>query len=263
MISLKKYLKVWGLMTRNAFETALMNRKAAVILIAGKTIRFGFFLVFLILLTEKTQSLAGYSLDEVVFLFLTFNFVDMTTQLFLRGIYLFRGKIVSGSFDFILLKPLNPLFMTLFSQTDVFDLATWLPLTIFMIYFALNRLEVTIGGLLLYLFLIGNSLVLALAIHILVAAIGILTTEVDHTIMIFRDFANMGKVPIEIYAPGVRVLLTFVLPVAILTNWPAKGFLGVLTWQMILYSVILTAVLFLASLKCWRYALSQYSSASS
>lgn len=260
---LRKYFRVWWVYTRNSFEVALVDRRAVVFLLAGKIIRFGFFLMFLILLTEETRTLAGYSLDEVVFLFLTFNFVDVTSQLFLRGIYYFRQKIVSGAFDFDLGKPLSPIFSTLFSRTDVLDLMTWVPLTAYMLYFAASRLEASLAEALVYLILIVNSLILALAFHLLVASVGVLTTEVDHTIWIYRDLVNMGRVPVEIYAPGIRALLTFVVPVSILMNWPAKALYGFLSWPAIWGAVIITGVVFWGSLKVWRYALSQYASASS
>ena len=90
MKTLGKYLKVWMRTTLAVFSADLSNRFAASIFIIGKVLRFLFFLGFLYLLVGKTKVLAGFSLYQVVFFFLTFNLIDVTAQLFLRGVYHFR-----------------------------------------------------------------------------------------------------------------------------------------------------------------------------
>lgn len=52
--------------------------------ILPKNIFFVFFLIFLLLLVGKTRVLGGYTIWQVVFFFLTFNFLDTLTQLLYR-----------------------------------------------------------------------------------------------------------------------------------------------------------------------------------
>ena len=98
---MKKYITLWLITTGRATQVALASRLGAVLFTLGKILRFLFFLIFLILLTTRTKSLAGYSLWQVIFVFLTFNLVDILAQFFLREVYRFRSQIVSGSFDYI------------------------------------------------------------------------------------------------------------------------------------------------------------------
>lgn len=108
-----------------------------------------------------------------------------------------------------------------------------------------------------------NSLVLATAFHIIVLAIGILTTAVDHTIMIYRDITSMGRVPTDIYKEPLKSIVTFILPVGILMTFPAKAMMGLLSFWGIIISISISVVVFYLSLTLWRYALTKYSSASS
>lgn len=262
--SLKKYLKVWYLMTTASFSSFLISRFAAVVLLSGKLLRFLFFLFFLYLLVGKTKTLGGYTLNQVVFFFLTFNLVDILIQLFLRGIYRFRPLVVSGNLDLILVRPINTLFRSLVCWTDLLDFITIVPLIIYLIIFlAQGQVAFSPIGILLYLLLILNAFILALAIHIIVAGVGVITYEVDNAIWLYRDISSMGRIPIDVYMEPVRSLLTFVLPVSVLMTFPAKALMGLLSWQWVVFSFLISGIFLWVSLRFWKYALTQYSSASS
>src|SRR3990167_5762896 len=110
---MKKYLKVWWIFVVNSFQSQLVVRWAAAMFLIGKILRFGIFLFFIMVLVDKTSALAGYNLTETILFYLTFNFIDTASQLLFREVYRFRPTIVSGAFDFTLIKPLNPLFRSL------------------------------------------------------------------------------------------------------------------------------------------------------
>lgn len=264
MRKIEKYLKIWWKMTMLSFNVSLSNRFAAVLFLTGKFLRFFFFLGFLILLVSRTNTLAGYNLPQVVFFFLTFSLVDIVAQLFLRGVYIFRPLVVRGDFDLVLVKPVNPLFRVLASGADVLDLITFIPLMGYIIFFlASGQLTITFFGIILYLFLLICSFLISLSLHILVLAVGILTTEVDHLIWIYRDLTGTGRVPVDIYREWLRNFLTFVVPVGVLMTFPAKALMGLLSLQMVIYSFILAASFLFLSLRFWNFALKRYSSASS
>lgn len=260
----KKYLRVWWKTTLFVFSADLANRGAAGLLLVGKLLRFLFFLGFLILLTTRTKTLAGYNLSQVVFFFLTFNLVDITVQFLLRGIYHFRPLIIKGNFDFYLTKPLNPLFQSLTSHTDILDLITLVPLILYLIFFlASGKLIATLTGIFLYCLLVFNAFLIALAFHIVVLAIGILTAEVDHLIWIYRDLTGTGRIPVDIYRPPLRAFLTFIIPVGMMMTFPAKALMGLLQPWLVIFSLIFAGLFLYLALRFWHFALKRYTSASS
>src|SRR3989344_1020735 len=230
----KTYSKYWLKTSALTLQSLLATRLSSFLFLAGKFVRFFFFLAFLFVLKDRLGTIAGYSLDQVIIFFLVYNLFDLFGQFFYRGIYWFREEIVSGSFDFTLAKPLNPLFQILTAHTDFLDLP-----------------------------LLLAAVIIVTAIHIAVAAVGVITTEVDHTIWIFRDLASMGRVPIDIYVESVRAFLTFVVPIALVFTFPAKALLGFLTPVTIAGVLAASVFIWWLSLKFWHYALTQYSSASS
>lgn len=258
-----KYLKIWWFYAVNSFQTQLVVRWALVVFLLGKLLRFGIFTFFIIILVDKTKALAGYSLDETIFFFLTFNLVDVAAQLLFREVYRFRPAVVSGTFDFYLVKPYNALFRSLTAGPDLLDLITFFPLLGAIIYF-MNRLQITsLENISLYILLVGVGFIIALSFHILVLSLAVITTEIDHAVMMYRDITAMGRFPVDIYREPIRGLVTFALPVGIMMSFPVKGILGLLSPALIIYALVFSLAFFYLSLKVWGYALRQYSSASS
>lgn len=241
-----------------------MTRWGGFVFLIGKIVRFLFFFVFIFSVLSRTGSLVGYSKEQVILFFLVFNLVDISTQALFRGVYQFRRLVIEGDYDFDLLRPLPSYFRPIFGWTDILDIITLIPLGIYFYLFIIkNNLFVGPSSVLMFVLLFANSLVLGFALHLAVCAVCVLTTEIDHLIWIYRDLTNTGRFPTDIYGKGVRFFLTFGLPVVILMTVPAKALLGLLTWQGVALSIVVTAVFFLLAWKFWRYALLRYSSASS
>lgn len=260
---LKKYLTAWWFLTKLTTQSAFESRFGAIVFLVGKILRFAFFLLFLYLLVTQTEALVGYNLWQVLFFFATFNLVDTIPQFFLREVYRFRHQVVSGNFDFVLTKPLSPLFRSLFGGSDVLDLSIMI-LSVGLLIFSGTKIgEVTLISTATFLILIINALLLALAFHIFVLGIGILTTEVDNTILLYRDLTQMGRVPVDIYREPVRSIITFVIPVGIMMTFPAKALMGLLSAQFVAASVGISLVVFYLALRFWGYCLKHYQSASS
>lgn len=230
----------------------------------GKVIRFFSFIIILLLIKQNTNSLAGYSINEVLIFFLTFNFIDLVSQMFLRGVYSLSGKVRSGEFDFFLCRPVNPLFRSLAGSPDFNDIILFIPLTAFSAWYIVQSIPtLTWQHILLYVIFLCNGLLISVAFHILVLCVGVISAEVDNTIMFYRDLTQMGRFPIEMYKEPLRSLITFIIPIGIMISTPAKVLLGFGTTQMFIISTGIGIGIFILSLHAWNAALKKYTSASS
>ena len=259
---LKYYAKIWLIMSKNAFMAMLSNKGAFFIFLTGKIIRFFFFVIFLVFFVQEAGGVVGYSTQQMLFIFLTFNLIDVIGQFMFREVYRFRPLLVTGDFDLILAKPANALFRVLMGGADIIDLVTIPPLLLAVIIVG-ARLNPTPTDIVLYIILIVNGLIIVTAFHIAVIAMGILTMEIDHSIMIFRDMLNLGKFPVEIYRQPLRAILTFLIPVGIMITLPARAFMGMATPLGVAASFIVAALSIFVALKFWNRALKSYTSASS
>ncbi len=257
---LKLYWLYWVKISGMTFQSLLSTRLASFLFLAGKIIRISLFLVFLLAIKDRIKLLAGYNIDQLIVFFLIYNVFDLLGQIFYRGIYWYRNEIISGNFDFTLLKPLSPIFQVLVSHTDWLDIP---PLILTIIFLVFKLPAVSGAEWLLFIFMGILAMVLVTAVHILVAAIGVLTTEVDHAIWIYRDLSQMARFPVDIYIEGVRFFLNFVVPIGLIFTVPAKALFGVLSIQWIVLTLAFTLGFYALILKLWHYALKRYSSASS
>lgn len=260
---IKRYLKIWYLNTSNAVMVDVSKRFSAFFLLAGKVVRIVLFGSFLLILLSGNKQLAGYTTQQAIVFYLTFNLIDTLSQLLLRGTYYFRSLVIKGDLDYILAHPIDPLFSVLFSHTDILDFVMFWPIFLALLYFLSRLSGLSLGSYALYFFLVANGLLLAGAFHIIVLSLAITTYEVDNTLMIYRDLSSLGRVPVDLYREPVRFFITFVLPVGIMTSFPVKAILGLLDPVTVLGSVVVSVLFFIFSLFLWRRALASYSSASS
>ncbi len=256
-------LKIFWLLSIFSAKTAFQHRVGMISFIFGKIIRFAFYFFFIFFLVSKTKFLAGYSLQQTIIFFLTFNFIDTMAQLLFREVYRFRPLIVNGELDGILVKPYHPFIRVLVGGVDIMDAITLLPYLLFLIYFLFTMPQLNPVNIFLYGGFIINGMFLAAAFHIMILAIGILTTEVDNITWIYRDFTKMLSLPIDIYKEPLRTFLMFGIPIGIMMAVPVKALFGLLTPNMFIISIMVSAVFMVFSLYLWNLALKKYQSASS
>jgi len=262
--SILKYCKVWLRLGKMRFqEYYIQSRLHSLFLISGKLVRFSFFFIFIIALLTKTQTLAGFSLYQTLLFFMTFNLIDITSQFFFRSAYAIGWMINKGEVDFILTQPINSLFRIISDNIDFLDLATLAPV-IMVLGLVITRLQtpITSTNFILYILLCFNALLIAFSIHVAIIALSILTQEISSEIWIYRDLMTMTRFPIDIYSRSIQLVLTFLVPIAVMVSFPAKVLLEVLSWQWIILAFLIGAISFGVSIRFWHFALRKYSSIS-
>ena len=249
-------------MSKNSFVMVISQRLSLSVFLIGKILRFMFFFLFLFFILKGSGTLAGYSGTQVIFFFLTFNVIDVISQFLFREVYRFRPMIVNGDFDFVLVKPINALFRVLLGGADVIDLITIPPLIIATIYFG-SLLKPGLVEIILYLALLMNGFLIAAAFHIVVLSLAIITMEIDHMVMIYRDITSLGRLPVDIYKQPLQMFLTYLIPVGVMITLPAKAAMGVIAPWGVVSAFVVGIISVFISLKFWNYALTKYTSASS
>lgn len=257
-----RYLKVWSRLTINSFQTIIASRFGMLIFIFGKLFRFALALGFIYFLFSGTKDILGYGRYQTLLFVMTFYLLGSIGQMLFREVYRFRSKLISGEFDFDLIRPIHPLLRNLAGGFDLLDLLT-MPVFIYTLAMIILNLRFSSQQLALYLALFANGLLIMAAIHIVAAGFGVLTTEVDHLVMVYRDIETMGRFPVDIYREPLRQILTFVVPVGLMFTIPAKALLGLLSWQVTVAAFALGVISFWLSLRFWSYAVRKYASASS
>ncbi len=260
---MKRYVALWFRVTIQTTQVAFASRLGVTLFTFGKIVRFITFVFFLFVITSKTNSLAGYTLWQIILFFLTFNIIDVISQFLWRDVYRFRSYIVTGNFDMILTKPISPLFRALFGGSDILDLITLIPLLLFLTYVISHLGNVNAINILLYIILIINGLTIALALHIFVLSLGVITTEVDNAIWMVREILQLGRFPVKVYPHPISFMFTYILPIAALVTIPSHALMGIISVEGVILCLFFSVLFLSLSMWCWRKALKGYASASS
>ncbi len=259
---IKYYLRIWWLLNVKNIVPILSHNLTFIVFLIGKIIRFVFFGAFIYFLLSGTKTLSGYDLNQVVFFYLTFFLIDTIAGYLFREVYRFRPQLINGSFDMNLLKPMNPLFRVLLGGADAIDLITLIPL-IYLVFYYGALLSPSPINIAYYVLLVINGIVIATAFYISVLAMGIITMEIDHVVMIFRDLESLARFPVDIYKQPLQGILTYLLPIGVMITIPAKALMGLINLQGIIISFSVGILAIFLSLRFWKFALTKYTGASS
>jgi ABC-2 type transport system permease protein len=260
---MRRNFKIFWRLSINSIRTMLTHRVGVISFMAGKIIRFLVYFLFIYYLLSKTRLLAGYNLTQTAVFFLTFNFIDSFSQLLFREVYRFRPLVSTGELDGVLLKPYHPFLRVLIGGVDILDTILIFPYLALLIFFISQLSGVNFSHQVIYVGLIINALIIATGFHIIVLSLAILTTEVDHAIMIYRDFTRMVALPVDIYKEPIRSFLTFVVPVGVMMTVPVKALFGLISWSTLISSIFISFVFIVFSLQLWGKALKRYQSVGS
>jgi ABC-2 type transport system permease protein len=116
-----------------------------------------------------------------------------------------------------------------------------------------------VRGLLFYL----PALCILYSIWFLLATLTIWFVKIYNITFVLKNVLEAGRFPVHAYPGRLRMVLTFVVPVAFLTTVPARAMIGRGGPALFGVSAVLALALLLATRAFWRFALRFYTSASS
>jgi len=173
-------------------------------------------------------------------------------------------QIRSGAFDYVLLKPVDAQLLVSTSRYEpwrIFDLLGAIALCIYAFHLrgsSPSGLDLLVGVL---MFISG---VLAMyAMWIACAAASFWVVRLDNLAYLLGAIIDTGRWPVQVFRGMWRLVFTAIIPVALMTTFPAMALLGRLDVATGLLSIGGTLVMVVLSRLLWRAAIRNYTSASS
>lgn len=173
-------------------------------------------------------------------------------------------RIRSGAFDYVLLKPIDAQAMVSASRFEpwkIFDLLGALGL---MVYAFWQRGEapavadVAVGTVVFF-----AGILAMYSLWIACAAASFWVVRLDNLTYLLGSIFDTARWPVQVFRGVWRIVFTFVIPVAVMTTFPAMAILGRLDTETALATVGGSIGLLVASRLVWRAAIRSYTSASS
>jgi ABC-2 type transport system permease protein len=262
---MRRYLRLLGIFYKAALLTDLEYRANFIVnaflsLISASWSVAGVAIFFL-----HTDEIRGWRFHELMIvlgLFLTF--LGVIEMLLVPNVQDLMEHIRLGTLDFILTKPINSQFHASLRRINIWRMVDVL-LGLGVVSYGIAQLPVWPAPTQFFLFLVLClcGIIILYCLVMLLATSAFWFVQLENVMELLYTFFEAGRFPITIFPAWVRILLTFVVPVAFITTVPASVLLGRLNGTFALYSLGVTAALFMACVLFWSYAVRHYSSASS
>lgn len=262
---LMRYIRLWYIITRMQAMRLISFRFGLASYTLAKLLRMSFFLILVLSVYGSADEIVGFNKGEMLMFYAMMNAVDVFVQMiFLRGFTHLSRDIKEGSFDFVLTKPMSPLFHTAFGRFDLFDFMT-LPGVGFFLWYAFHSLGYSADP---FHIALGCTLVLvsimtAFGVLTAMASVIFYTIENENLWWLYRDMKYAARNPAEIFPRAIQIIFTFVVPIFVLVTFPARGILGLLTPWHVVWALAVALAFFAGGIVLWRRGLRMYSSASS
>jgi ABC-2 type transport system permease protein len=169
-----------------------------------------------------------------------------------------------GTLDFVLLKPVDAQFLVSsarFEPWKILDVLAGVGMCVWS-FTALGRWPAPVDLAAALLLLVSACLVLY-STWILVVSAAFWVVRLDNLAYLFMSIFDFARWPITVFRGAVRFVFTFVVPLALMTTYPAMALLGTLSPATGALAVV-GALLFAAAARAvWLRAIARYTSASS
>ncbi len=173
-------------------------------------------------------------------------------------------RIRTGEFDFVLLKPADTQFLVSTARFEPWKLVDVCG-GVGLVVYALIRLHhmPSPADILLALAMLMTAAMVLYSLWILVLATAFWVVRVDNLTFLFTSVFDAARWPVQVFRGAWRFLFTFVIPLAMMTTYPAMAILGSLDARTALYSFAGALAFSLLARLLWRSAIGHYTSASS
>jgi ABC-2 type transport system permease protein len=217
------------------------------------------------ILMSQIPDLNGWKLPEVLLIYGLLTLAKSLNHMFADNLWTIgRQYIRTGGFDRFMVRPVNPLFHLLADRFCHDGIGNFL-VAIVLIGYAMTTLAIPITLLnIAYLIVMGISGgLIFFALNLLTATSAFwLMDSIPVTRVIFDNHA-FAQYPITIYPRFIQVALTWLIPYAFASFYPATYLLGrdvsLLAWLPPVVAIVLT----LLAYRVWVFGLRHYGSTGS
>ncbi|HZV33895.1 MAG TPA: ABC-2 family transporter protein [Verrucomicrobiae bacterium] len=261
-----RYLGIYSALWKNSVAREMMFKSNFILWIVVELLWFGLQLTFFGVIYLHTDRIGTWTPWQVVLLIGASSFIQQIFQsFFLINCTNLSELVRNGKLDFLLLLPVNARFIVSLRQVDLggFVNATF---ALIVMIFALTKLPTSPSWaqILCFPLLCIAGILIHYSLMFLLAGISFWTVRAQGIVWGYYNLFNIARMPDEAFRGWFKVVFTFVIPMLLVSNVPARVLAGKLAspWSLLLL-VGMAAVCLVVSEWGWRQSLKRYTSASS
>ena len=213
----------------------------------------------------STGGIPGWSLSEALVVIGWFILLQGVLEGAINpGLTAVVDHIRKGTLDFVLLKPADAQFLVSTSRFALWRVTSVVTgIVIFAIAFSRLGRWPSAPGILQAILLACLAVAVLYSLWILIVSLAFYVVKVDNLTYLFSSIFDAARWPATVFRGALHLVFTFVIPLALMTTYPAEALLGRLPWATLGASLLGTVVLATISRQVWLLSIRRYTSASS
>jgi ABC-2 type transport system permease protein len=261
-----RYLRLAGLQLRISaaagmtYRTDFLVEGALALLSLGLTL-----LPWIVLFGDGRDEVAGWDQPSTLMVMAYFIGVRAVLEgMISPSLVDMLERIRSGAFDYVLLKPIDAQALVSTSRCEpwqIFNLLFAIGLAVYAL--VLRGRGPAPEDVVLGVVLFAAGLIAMYSVWILCAAAGFWVVRLDNLTYLLGAIFDVARWPVQVFPMVWRFVFTFIIPVAVMTTFPAQALLGTLELETALATIGGAIALAVVSRLVWRLAIRNYTSASS
>ena len=261
---IRKHFRIFGIFMKGCLQAQLEYRAN---FLTGIAMEGGYLLVklmYALVVFRAGVSINGLSPDEILLFIGTFIFMTgIYAGLIMMNLFDLRGIIREGTLDLYITKPVSLQYMITLRRSDLGLLAVDMLAGLVLIVVGLVRLGADVNLWRLFGFtgyMVGCGMV-AYAIFVIpvMASFWFVGANIASSIDPLWDFNSM---PMGIYGRAVQSIGVYLIPIFVITNFPAMYLLDRMSPLMTAWGVICPILLLCLTRFVFKKAIRKYESAS-
>src|SRR5688500_6895292 len=264
--TIARYGSIYGALWRYSVVREMQFKVNFILWIVVELLWFALQLTFIAVIYSQTDHIGDWTKWQVVFLMGTSTFIQqLFSALLLTNLVQLSELIRTGTLDFMLLLPVNTRFLISFRQIELGGFVNAAVACAVMIYAGMQLdLSPTAAQIAGFLLLVLAGLLIHYSLLLMLASSSFWTVRAQGIVWGYYTLFNIARLPDAAFRGAFKAFFTFVLPMLLVANVPAKLITEKLRspWEMLLL-LGLSVVLFAISEVVWRWSIRHYTSASS
>jgi ABC-2 type transport system permease protein len=222
-------------------------------------------LVPLLVVFGRREGVAGWSFEEALVVIGWFTLVKGVLEGAVNpSLTIVVEHIRKGTLDFVLLKPADAQFLVStarFMPWRAVDLLAGL--AIFAVAFVRMGRAPSAAAVAAALLLLGCASLVLYSLWILVISAAFHVVKIDNLSYLFSSIFDAARWPVSVFRGVLRFVFTFVIPLALMTSYPALALLGKLDATLAAQALGGAVGFALLARVVWLRSIARYTSASS
>ena len=263
----RRYARIYAALWKNSVTREMMFKGNFLLWIVVEMAWFALQLGFISVLYLHTDSIGTWTKWQVVLLVGTSHFIQQIFQTFFLVNCVNLSELVrSGKLDFLLMLPINTRFLLSLRQVDLGGFINAASALGVMIYAGIRlQLSPSLPMLLGFAALCFIGICIHYCLMFSLATVSFWTVKAQGIVYGYYNLFNIARMPDDAFPKGgiFRSVFTFVLPVLLVSNVPARLLTDRLSSSSIGLLIGLALACAIISEWLWRLSLRHYTSASS